>query len=193
MVRELHALGVKPIVMLTGDNALAAEYVARRVGIDRWHADQMPQDKVRHLRELKAERQRDPLSGRRYPAVAFIGDGVNDAPALAAADVAVAIGSIGSDAALESSDIVLLNDDLACVPWAMRLARRARSILRFNIAAAMAVIVLMGLATLIGSRTGFVVPMSLGVVAHEGGTLFVVVNALRLLWMPGVRHAAPPR
>lgn len=186
MVRELHALGVKPVVMLTGDNPVTAEFIASRVGIDRWHADLMPEHKVRLLRELKAERQRDPSNGRRYPAVAFIGDGVNDAPALAAADVAVAIGSIGSDAALESSDIVLLNDDLACVPWAMLLARRARSILRFNIAVAMAVIILMGLATLIGSRTGLTVPMSVGVVAHEGGTLFVVVNALRLLWTPGV-------
>jgi Cd2+/Zn2+-exporting ATPase len=172
--------------MLTGDNPVTAEFIAIRVGIDRWHADLMPEHKVRLLRELKAERQRDPSNGRRYPAVAFIGDGVNDAPALAAADVAVAIGSIGSDAALESSDIVLLNDDLACVPWAMLLARRARSILRFNIAVAMAVIILMGLATLIGSRTGLTVPMSVGVVAHEGGTLFVVVNALRLLWTPGV-------
>lgn len=192
MVRELHAIGVKPVVMLTGDNSVTAEYIASRVGIDRWHADLMPEDKVRLLRELKAERLRDPTNGRRYPAVAFIGDGVNDAPALAAADVAVAIGSIGSDAALESSDIVLLNDDLACVPWAMSLARRARSILWFNIAIAMAVIILMGLATLIGSRTGLTVPMSVGVVAHEGGTLFVVVNALRLLWAEGVKPRVRP-
>jgi Cd2+/Zn2+-exporting ATPase len=180
MIEELHALRIRPVVMLTGDNATTARLIAERVGVDRWHADLLPEDKVRLLRELKAER-RSP-SGR-FPAVAFIGDGVNDAPALAAADVAVAIGSIGSDAALESSDIVLLNDDLMCVPWAIRLSRRARAILRFNIIVAMAVIVLMSLATLIGSRVGFTVPMSVGVVAHEGGTLFVVANALRMLWM----------
>lgn len=188
MVDRLHALGVEPVVMLTGDNAVSAEHTARSLGIDRWHADLLPEDKVRHLRELK-ESQRQ--ASNRYPAVAFIGDGVNDAPALALADIALAIGSIGSDAALESSDIVLLNDDLACVPWAILLARRARSILRFNIAIAMGVIVLMGLATLIGSRAGLVVPMSVGVIAHEGGTLFVVANALRLLWAPGVDRSAP--
>ncbi|MBL8745652.1 MAG: cation-translocating P-type ATPase [Phycisphaerae bacterium] len=186
MVSQLHALDVRPVVMLTGDNTVTAEYVARLVGIDRWHADLMPEDKVRLLRELKLERRKTP---GRYPGVAFIGDGVNDAPALAAADIAIAIGSIGSDAALESSDIVLLNDDLACVPWAIQLARRARSILRFNITIALAVIVLMGIATLVGSRIGLPVPMSVGVIAHEGGTLFVIVNALRLLWMRGV----PPR
>lgn len=185
MVRELHALGVRPVVMLTGDNAVTAGITAQQLGIDVWHADLLPEDKVKHLRELKASQQH---TSAKYPAVAFIGDGVNDAPALAAADIALAIGSIGSDAALESSDIVLLNDDLGCVPWAIGLARRARSILRFNITIAMAVIVLMGLATLIGSRAGFPVPMSIGVVAHEGGTLFVIVNALRLLWAEGVRR-----
>lgn len=183
-VRNLHALGVQPVVMLTGDNALTARHIAERVGIDRWHAELLPEDKVRLLRELKEERRRDRAQ---FPAVAFIGDGVNDAPALAAADVAVAIGSIGSDAALESSDIVLLNDDLTCVPWAIGLARRTRGILKFNLLAAMAVIVLMGLATLVGSRIGLKVPMSVGVIAHEGGTLFVVANALRLLWARGVR------
>lgn len=187
MVRELHTLGIRPIRMLTGDNRATAERIARRVGVDEWDAELLPEDKVRLVREMK-ERSR----GRSdtLPFVAFIGDGVNDAPALAAADVAVAIGSIGSDAALESADIVLLHDDLRVVPWAVRLARRTRGILRFNIIAAMSVIVLMGLATLVGSRTGMDVPMSIGVIAHEGGTLFVVLNALRLLGMPGP-HRTP--
>ncbi|MDX2114035.1 MAG: cation-translocating P-type ATPase [Planctomycetota bacterium] len=180
-VRELHQLGIAPVRMLTGDNSITAARIAQRLGIDEWHADLLPEDKVRLVREIRAQA----TAAGRPGAVAFVGDGVNDAPALAAADVSIAIGSIGSDAALESADIVLLNDDLSTVPWAIRLARRARAILKVNIAAAMSVIVLMSAATLVGSRTGLEIPMALGVVAHEGGTLFVVANALRLLWMRG--------
>lgn len=192
LVRQLHALGVKPVRMMTGDNRVTAEHIASRLGLDRWDAELLPEDKVRLLHETK-EQQKGRARASRWPrrvqpGVAFIGDGVNDAPALAAADVAVGIGSIGSDAALESSDIVLLNEDLECVPWALRLARRARALLAFNIVTAMSVIVFMGLWTLLGSRTGRPVPMSLGVVAHEGGTLLVVLNSLRLLWTPGVVH-----
>ncbi len=186
IVEDLHGAGVDSVCLLTGDNARAAAHVADRLGIDRWHADLLPEDKVRILREIKDGR-RTGRASTRLPGVAFIGDGVNDAPAMAAADVSLAVGSIGSDAALESADIVLLNDDLACVPWALRLTRRARAILRFNIIAAMSIIIVMGLATLIGSRIGQEVPMSLGVVAHEGGTLLVVANALRLLLALGVR------
>lgn len=189
MVRALHELGVAPVRMLTGDNRITAAHIAERLGLDRWDADLLPEDKVRLVREMKSTpvETGDERRRRRFPAVAFIGDGVNDAPALAAADVSIAIGSIGSDAALESADIVLLSDDLAAVPWALRLARRTRAILRFNLIFAMSVITLMGLATLVGSRTGLEVPMSVGVIAHEGGTLFVVANALRLLWSPGVK------
>jgi len=190
MVRELHALGVRPIRMLTGDNSTTALQISQRLGIDEWEADLLPEDKVRLVRQMRESMAANP-SATKYPGVAFIGDGVNDAPALASADVAIAIGSIGSDAALESADIVLLSDDLNCVPWSVALARRSRSILRFNIAMAMAVIVLMGLATLIGSLFGFEVPMSIGVIAHEGGTLAVVANSLRLLWVRGVAASHP--
>lgn len=184
MATELHAMGIRPVRMLTGDNRQAGEIIARQVGIDECFADLLPEDKLRLVRELKEMVRAG--SGRRG-GVAFIGDGVNDAPAMAMADVSVAIGSIGSDAALESADIVLLNDDLACVPWAIRLARRARGILRFNIAMAMCVIIIMAIATLVGSRTGMEVPMAVGVVAHEGGTLAVVANSLRLLLARGAR------
>jgi Cd2+/Zn2+-exporting ATPase len=115
---------------------------------------------------------------------------VNDAPALAAADVAVAIGSIGSDAALESADIVLLNDDLAAVGWAVGLARRARRTVTVNLSFAIGVIVCMGVATLVGSLVGVRVPLGVGVLAHEGGTLLVVANSLRLLWGPAFRAGA---
>jgi Cd2+/Zn2+-exporting ATPase len=190
LVERLHALGVRPVRMLTGDNALTAAHIAREVGIDEWEAELLPHDKVRIVREMKgaAPRRRD---GRRS-GVGVIGDGVNDAPALAAADVSIAIGSIGSDAALESADIILLSDDLAAVPWAIRLARRTRGIVLFNILFALGVIVGMATMTLVGSRIGFRVPLTAAVIAHEGGTLLVVANSLRLLLATGVPRETPP-
>ena len=98
-------------------------------------------------------------------------------------------GSLGSDAALESSDIVLLNEDLLVVPWGVALARRTRAVIRFNIAAALAVIAGMGTATLVGSRLGWKVPLPVAVMAHEGGTLLVVLNSLRLLLAHGAQLA----
>ncbi|MFT3683314.1 MAG: HAD-IC family P-type ATPase [Phycisphaerales bacterium] len=111
LVERLHLLGVRPVVMLTGDNKQTGAAVGRQLGLDEVHAEQLPADKVNHVHRLKG-------AGK---AVGVIGDGVNDAPALAAADVSIAIGSIGSDAALESADIVLLSDDLSAVPWAVAL------------------------------------------------------------------------
>ncbi len=180
MVDRLHELGVRPVRMLTGDHAVTAAHVASRLGIDRYDAALLPQDKVRLLQEAKEESRRAGDS-RVARGVGVIGDGVNDAPALAAADVSIAIGSIGSDAALESADIVLLNDDLRVIPWGVRLARRTRAIVKFNIVFALSIIACMGAATLIGSRTGWRIPLALAVLAHEGGTLLVVMNSLRLL------------
>ncbi|MEC9373975.1 MAG: cation-translocating P-type ATPase, partial [Planctomycetota bacterium] len=191
MVASLHELGVRHVRMFTGDNTATAAHVAKTVGISEWNAELFPEDKLRLVREMR-DHAREHHHVRRC-AVAYIGDGVNDAPALSAADVGLAIGSIGSDAALESADIVLLADDLRAVPWALELARRARAILVFNIIFALTVIVGMAAATLIGSRAGWPVPMSIGVIAHEGGTLFVVVNALRLLGARGYQRSAAPR
>ncbi|HEX8875710.1 MAG TPA: cation-translocating P-type ATPase [Phycisphaerales bacterium] len=186
LVTRLHALGVKPVKMLTGDNRVTAERVATSLGLDAFDAEMLPQDKLDAVARLKNDlKHRAQTTGDPHLGVAVIGDGVNDAPALAAADVSVAIGSIGSDAALESADIVLLSDDLGTVPWAVGLARRARATVRANLVFALSVIAVMGLATLIGSLTGHRVPLGLGVLAHEGGTLLVVLNSLRLLWMAG--------
>lgn len=185
LVRELHALKVHRVRMLTGDSRVTAERVAASLGIDEVSAELLPEDKLRAVDELKRASREKKLGG-----VAVIGDGVNDAPALAAADVSVGIGSIGSDAALESADIVLLSDDLAAVPWAVKLARRARLTVKVNLIFALSVIGLMGVATLVGSLIGKPVPLSIGVLAHEGGTILVVANSLRLLLFPGVGRRA---
>jgi len=185
LVMNLHGLGIRPVRMLTGDNSVTAAYVAGQLGIDQWDAELLPEDKVRIVEEMKAAAHQhgSGSAAKHKRGVGVIGDGVNDAPALAAADVSIAIGSIGSDAALESADIVLLNDDLMVVPWAVRLARRARGIVMFNIALALSIIGGMGLAVLIGSRVGWDIPLPIAVLAHEGGTLLVVLNSLRLLLM----------
>jgi Cd2+/Zn2+-exporting ATPase len=184
LVTRLHALDVKPVKMLTGDNKVTAERVASSLGLDAFEAEMLPQDKLDAVARLKNDlKHRAQTTGDPQLGVAVIGDGVNDAPALAAADVSVAIGSIGSDAALESADILLLSDDLGTVPWAVGLARRARATVRANLIFALSVIGVMGIATLVGSLTGYRVPLGIGVLAHEGGTLLVVLNSLRLLWI----------
>jgi Cd2+/Zn2+-exporting ATPase len=180
LVKELHQIGVRPVVMLTGDNRGTAQAVAESLGLDRFEAELLPQDKVDAVQKLKAEIGGHGTSGSQR-AVGVIGDGVNDAPALAGADVSIAIGSIGSDAALESADIVLLADDLGVIPWAVRLARRTRKTILFNLTFALSAIALMVVATLIGSRIGRPLPLWMGVLGHEGGTLLVVFNSLLLL------------
>jgi Cd2+/Zn2+-exporting ATPase len=193
LVRELHAIGVRPVRMLTGDNTATAKAVADQLGLDRFDAELLPADKLRIVGEMKQAARAQPVARARFgslPGVAVIGDGVNDAPALAAADVAIAIGSIGSDAALESADIVLMADDLAAVPWAIRLARKTRGIIRANLLFALSVIFLGSLVTLVGSVANFRVPMSVGVLLHEGGTLLVVANSFRLLLVPGFRASS---
>jgi len=186
LVRRMHALGVRPVRMLTGDNKRTAERVAASLEIDRVDADLLPQDKLAAVERMKSDAAEEARhGGRAYRGVAVIGDGVNDAPALAAADVSVAIGSIGSDAALESADIVLLSDDLATVPWALALARKTRRTITANLVFALGAIVLMAVTVLAVSLGGAAVPMWVGVLTHEGGTMLVVAYSLRLLLIPG--------
>jgi len=180
---RLHELGVSPLVMLSGDKAGVVEQMAKSLGIDHFRSELLPQDKVTEVAALRAE-----LRARRgYKGVGLIGDGVNDAPALAAADVSIAVGSIGSDAALESADIVMLGEDLRSIPWAVRLARRTRWTIVANLAFALGAIAVMAVVTLVGSRMDNRLPLWAGVLGHEGGTLLVVANSLLLLtvrpWM----------
>lgn len=184
LAKQLHELGVRPVRMLTGDNRRTAERVAAALGLDQVDAELLPENKVEIVRRMRDERKH---TGMKYPGVALMGDGVNDAPALAAADLAIGMGAIGSDAALESSDVVLLAEHLSVVPWGIELARRTRTIVKANLVFALGVIVLMSIATLLGSLIGRAVPLSVGVLAHEGGTILVVANSLRLLFIPEPR------
>ncbi len=165
VVARLRELGVKRVVMITGDGSRVAAAVAKKCGIDEVHADLLPQDKVRVIVKLKE-------AGR----TAMIGDGINDAPALATADVGVAMGAAGTDVAMETADVVLMSDALEGVPFTLALSQRARQVVYQNLTFALAVIVV-----LIISALGFQLALPLGVVGHEGSTVLVCLNGLRLL------------
>jgi len=166
VLRELKAAGIKT-VMLTGDRRHAAEAVAQELGLDEVRAGLSPEDKVAAIQTLRA------AGGR----VAMVGDGVNDAPSLAAADVSVAMGARGSDAALEQAEVILMHDRIENFLAALRLSRRARRIIRQNLTLSLGVVVVMVVATMLGA-----VPLSIGVAAHEGSTVVVCLNSLRLLF-----------
>ncbi len=162
----LKRLGIARVVMLTGDNAKVAHSFAEQTGVDEFYADLLPEQKVELLKTLE----------KKYGPVAMVGDGVNDAPALATAMVGVAMGAAGTDVALETADVVLMGDALEHIPYALDLSRRARRVVWQNIAFSLSVIVV-----LLISAFGFSLPLPLGVVGHEGSTLIVVANGLRLL------------
>lgn len=167
LVARLAARGLRT-VMLTGDRATAAAELALEAGVSDVRAGLKPEQKVAAIQELKA-------AGTK---VAMIGDGVNDAPCLAAADVGVAMGARGSDAALEQAEVVLMHDRLENFLLAFDLSTRARRVIRQNLFLSLGVMVGMGLCTLFWTR----LPLSLGVAAHEGSTAVVVLNSLRLIW-----------
>ncbi len=166
MVRRLHAAGVSKVVMLTGDNRRVAEAVAARVGVDEVHAGLLPEAKLTIVARLKAEGH----------VVAMVGDGVNDAPALATADIGVAMGAAGTGVAIETADIALMADDLLKLPRAVRLARRTVRTMRQNIVVALVVVGTLLAGVLFGGVT-----MALGMLVHEASVLVVIVNAMRLL------------
>ncbi|HEX6989193.1 MAG TPA: heavy metal translocating P-type ATPase [Bacillota bacterium] len=166
MVSALRRLGVGRIIMVSGDAQAVVDAVARRVGIDEAYGDLLPEAKVARIEELARE-------GR----VAMVGDGINDAPALARAHVGVAMGGVGSDIALESADVVLVADELDRIPYMLELGRRTRRVVFQGLGAAMAVIAALVAATLAG-RVG----LAGGVVGHEGSTVLVALNGLRMLF-----------
>ncbi|MEI6466149.1 MAG: cation-translocating P-type ATPase [Verrucomicrobiota bacterium] len=166
VLARLKAYGIRT-VMLTGDRRHTAEAVAQELGLDEVRAGLSPEDKVAAIQEFRQQ-------GRK---VAMVGDGVNDAPCLAAADVSVAMGARGSDAALEQAEVILMHDRIENFLSALRLSRRARAVIRQNLAISLGVVVVMVIATAIGT-----VPLAVGVAAHEGSTLVVCLNSLRLLF-----------
>ena len=175
VVSRLHAQGVRTIVMLTGDNERTARAVAAEVGIDEVHAELLPEDKVTVIEELVES----------HDMVAMIGDGVNDAPAMARAHYAIAMGAVGSDAAIETADIALMMDDIGKVPWLIGHSRRTMSIIRQNIGVSLATKAIFVVATAFGMAS-----MWGAIAADVGVSLLVVANALRLL--NGHKAGAPP-
>jgi Zn2+/Cd2+-exporting ATPase len=174
-VDDLRALGVTHTVMLTGDRSQVAATIARQLGIEEVRAELMPEDKSAAVTAL-----------REHGTVAMVGDGVNDAPALATADVAVVMGAAGTDVALETADIALMGDDLTKLPYAVSLARRARANIRQNI-----VLSLICIAVLVSAALAGVFTLTQGVTVNEGYALVVIANGLRLLRGRRTSLAAP--
>lgn len=164
VVGRLRALGIKRMIMLSGDNQQVANAVGKAVGMDQARGDLMPEDKVKAIKELNSQ-----------GGVAMVGDGVNDAPAMANATVGIAMGAAGSDVALETADVALMADDLSHLPFAVGLSRQTSRIIRQNLWISLGMVAFLVPATILGLRLG---P---AVLLHEGSTLLVVLNALRLL------------
>lgn len=163
-IKVLRELGVKRMIMISGDNQQVADAVAKEVGIDQAWGNLMPDDKVDLIKKIGQD-----------GTVAMIGDGVNDAPAMAIATVGIAMGAAGSDVALETADVALMADDLSHLPFAVALSRQTSRIIRQNLWFSLGVVALLVPSTILGMRMG------LAVIFHEGSTLLVVINALRLL------------
>ncbi|MEH2251618.1 heavy metal translocating P-type ATPase [Nostoc sp.] len=165
-ITRLKKLGIEQIVMLTGDNQETAHSVAKAVGIDRIYAQLLPEDKLDVIRRLQHQ----------YQTVAMVGDGINDAPALAQASVGIAMGISGSDVALETADIVLMADRLEKIAVAMHLGRRSQVIVKQNIVVALGFIMLLLVGNFLGN-----INLPIGVIGHEGSTVLVTLSGLRLL------------
>jgi Cd2+/Zn2+-exporting ATPase len=165
-IARLKRLGIEQIVMLTGDNSRTAHSIAQQVGVDQVYAELLPEEKVDVIRKLQ----------KQYGSVAMVGDGINDAPALAQASVGIAMGAAGSDVALETADIVLMADRLQRLEHAIRLGRRAQGVVKQNIVFALSFVVILLILNFAGNMT-----LPFGVLGHEGSTVIVTLSGLRLL------------
>ena len=165
VMRDLKALGIQKMIMLSGDNQQVADAVAKTVGLTEARGDLMPEHKVETIKSIIASEGK----------VAMVGDGVNDAPAMANATVGIAMGAAGSDVALETADVALMSDDLAHLPFAVGLSRATSRIIKQNLWVSLGVVAVLIPSTILGLSIG------VAVLFHEGSTLIVVVNALRLL------------
>jgi Cd2+/Zn2+-exporting ATPase len=180
-LRLIHAAGIEKVIMLSGDNQRTASAIAKQAGIDEAIGDLMPDQKVDQVRKLVTQ----------YTHVGMIGDGVNDAPALAIASVGFAMGAIGSDTAIETADIALMKDDLTKVAETVILGRRTLRIIRFNVTFALAIKAVFLILAFLG-----IAGLWLAILADTGATLLVIMNSLRLLRMPlednGKPNPSPP-
>ena len=169
-ITELRERGVDHLVMLTGDNERVAEYIAAKLDLDAVHGELLPEEKVAQLESLQES----------YESVAMVGDGVNDAPALATADVSVGMGGAGTDVALETADVVLMSDELRKLPYALSLSKKTKRTLHINFAIAFGAIGIM-----IGAILTAGIPLPVAVVGHEGSTVLVALIGLRLIGFDG--------
>lgn len=164
VISSLRSLGITRMVMISGDNSRVADAVAKEVGLDQAMGDLMPEDKVTTIKQLRSEQP-----------VAMVGDGVNDAPAMANATVGIAMGAAGSDVALETADVALMGDALERLPFVIGLSRRTSRTIKQNLWISLGMVAILVPATLLGLQLGA------AVLFHEGSTVLVVINALRLL------------
>jgi Cd2+/Zn2+-exporting ATPase len=166
MVFRLKSSGVQKVVMLTGDNERVAKAIAAKLGIDEYYAEMMPEKKVEAIRNLR----------RKGHIVAMVGDGINDAPAMAVADVGIAMGAAGTDVAMETADIVLMADRLGKIPYAIALSRKTLANIKQNVTFAVLVVLLLLAGVIVGK-----VVLAFGMLVHEASVLLVILNAMRLL------------
>ena len=173
VMAALRGLGIDRLIMISGDNQQVANAVAKSVGLTEARGDLMPEQKVEAIKELRDK----------HGKVAMVGDGVNDAPAMANATVGIAMGAAGSDVALETADVALMADDLAQLPFAVGLSRSTSRIIKQNLWVSLGVVAVLIPATIMGLNIGT------AVIFHEGSTLLVVINALRLLVYGDIKSA----
>jgi Cd2+/Zn2+-exporting ATPase len=166
MIQRLDEIGLRRVVMLTGDDRRTAQAIAAEAGIVDVHAELLPEDKLQAVRSLQAEKH----------VVAMVGDGINDAPALAAADIGIAMGAAGTDIAIETADIALMSDDLMKLPEAVRLSKATLGNIRQNVVIALATVTGLLLGVILGE-----IHMSGGMLIHEASVLVVILNGMRLM------------